>query len=289
MPPASPKNGYPIDGKRVLGIALDGIGYGDDGTLWGGEFLAADFRGYERICRFAPVPLPGGVRAMQEPWRNTWAQLRPDWDRILGQYGHIDIVRFLVSQPLETLERMAKRGVNSPLASSCGRLFDAAAAAVGLSVERVYHEGQAAIELEAIASACFESESGNGYPVDIHQDGMLELRFSSTWRALLDDLSRGVLAEVVAARFHHALIQGVAAAALRLAESHNLGDVVLSGGVFQNRLMAEGVQARISTAGLRVLMPCQLSANDGGLSLGQAVIARARTVSHSQGLVSPGP
>ena len=141
------EHGHPIDGGRVLGIALDGIGYGDDGTFWGGEFLAADFRSYERICRFAPMPLPGGVRAMQEPWRNTWAQLRLDWDRVRRKHGQLDIVRFLENKPLETLERMVQRGLNSPQASSCGRLFDAVAAAVGVSVERVCHEGQAAIEL----------------------------------------------------------------------------------------------------------------------------------------------
>ena len=276
------EHGYPLDSARVLGIALDGIGFGDDGTLWGGEFLAADFHGYERLGRFAPMPLPGGVRAMQEPWRNTWAQLRPDWDRIRQQHGQLDIVRFLEGKPLDTLERMVERGLNSPVASSCGRLFDAVAAAVGLSVERVYHEGQAAIELEAIAARCFASESANAYPVDVQQRELPELAFSSTWRSLLDELSQGVSAEVVAARFHHALVRGVATLALRLADSHGLDAVVLSGGVFQNRLVAEGLQQRISAAGLRVLMPYHLPANDGGLSLGQAAIARARCVSDAR-------
>lgn len=272
------ENGYPLDGKPVLGIALDGLGYGDDGTLWGGEFLAADFRGYRRLARFSPQPLPGGARAMREPWRNTWAHLRTDWRSISRRYADLEIVQLIDAQPLATLERMVARGINSPLTSSCGRLFDAIAAALGLCMERAQHEGQAASELEALAAPRFRAEKDNAYPVDIAGEVLPELHWSRMWCALLDDLLSGESRSAIAARFHHALIAGVSRMTHRLAEREQISTVVLSGGVFQNRLISEGLREPLSAAGLTLLIPALLPANDGGLSLGQAAVARARAV-----------
>ncbi|OQX49125.1 MAG: carbamoyltransferase HypF, partial [Candidatus Sedimenticola endophacoides] len=141
------EQGLDLDSGPVLGIALDGLGYGADGGIWGGEFMRVDYLGFERLASFEPVAMIGGARAIHEPWRNTYAHLAPWWGEVEARYPELDLVRFLRARPLATLDAMLERGLNSPRASSAGRLFDAVAAALGLSREAVSHEGQAAIEL----------------------------------------------------------------------------------------------------------------------------------------------
>ncbi len=142
----------PMDTEKVFGVALDGLGFGEDETIWGGEFLLADYHGFERVAYFQPVPMLGGAQSMREPWRNTFAQLlyMLDWDQVAEVYGELGIIRFLNSKPLATLKTMAEKGLNSPPASSAGRLFDAVAAAVDVCRDSAGFEGQAAIELEAL-------------------------------------------------------------------------------------------------------------------------------------------
>ncbi len=273
------EHGLAADASPVLGIALDGLGLGDDGSLWGGEFMLADYGGYRRLARFAPVPLPGGARAMREPWRNTFAHLSValGWPSVEEAWGDLGIVRYLCTKPVDTLQAMLDKGLNSPPASSCGRLFDAVAAAVGICRDHASYEGQAAIELEAMATEHFRREGANAYPgAWIERDELAELGWAPLWQALLHDLRRAVDPAIIAARFHQSLVQSVAGAAVRFCARNGTESVVLTGGVFQNRLLLEGVCEKLSEAGLRVLIPGRIPANDGGLALGQAVVAEAR-------------
>jgi len=272
------EHGLPPDTGRVLGVALDGLGFGEDGTLWGGEFLLADYRGFERLAHFQPVPLPGGAQAMREPWRNTFAQLHGalGWAQVSADYAGLDIIRFLNARPLAILQAMAGRGLNSPVSSSCGRLFDAVAAALGVCRDGVSHEGQAAIELEALATPEFHARAQQGYPYEFRAGEPATLGWRRLWVALLEDIRRGVAFATIAARFHQGLVRAVAESAGKLCLQHGLDTVVLGGGVFQNRLLLEGISESLRTAGVRVLSPEKVPANDGGLALGQAVITAAR-------------
>jgi len=266
------EQGLPPEAEPVLGVALDGLGWGDDGTLWGGEFLLADYRGYRRLAGFEPVPLPGGARAIREPWRNTFAHLERSlgWERVRREFGALELVQWLEERPLTTLQRMMERGLNTPPASSAGRLFDAVAAALGLWREEIPYEGAAAMELEALAGAHMDDEEAAGYPWD-RPDG--RLGWKPLWRALLEDLDAGVAAGRIAARFHHGLAAAVAGTAASLCDWHQVEMVALSGGVFQNRLLLEAVTRRLEEAGIRVWIPQTAPLNDGGIALGQAVVA----------------
>jgi len=274
------EHAVPLDTRPVLGVVLDGLGFGEDGTFWGGEFLMADYAGFRRLACFRPIPMPGGVQAMREPWRNTWAHLNTafGWEPVRDRYADLDIVRFLETKPLKGLQTMAGKGLNSPMASSCGRLFDAVAAAIGVCRDCVSHEGQAAIELEALAAPEFHGEARNGYPYELREGEVRTLEWRRLWEALLDDLRRGVTPATVAARFHQGLVRAVAETAVALCHETSLDTVVLGGGVFQNRLLLEGVIGTLRRAGIHVLSPEKVPANDGGLALGQAAIAAARLI-----------
>ena len=251
---------------------------GGDGSLWGGEFLECRYADYHRLARFRPVALPGGATAMREPWRNAFAHLEAalGWESVVAAHGELDVVRFLLQKPLDNLRTMIARGINSPYASSAGRLFDAVAAALGVARERVFHEGQAAVELEALA-ALGRGRGVGGYAIASEaSDGMVELTWEELWRAILEDLKRGVDRRVMAARFHNGLAAAVAGLAAGLCASRGLETVVLSGGVFQNRLLLESVSSALDGRGLRVLSPIATPANDGGIALGQAAVAAAR-------------
>ncbi len=259
----------------VLGVALDGLGYGGDGTLWGGEFLLADYRRYRRLAHFQPVPMPGGAKAIHEPWRNTFAHLATvlEWDTVRARYGGLELIRFLEDRPLDTLIRMMERGVNSPLASSAGRLFDAVAAALGVCRERATYEGEAAIQLEALSAPHVDDPAAAGYPVQLRAR---QLDVAPLWQALLNDLEQGADPGLIGARVHNGVATAIAATADALCREHGLDTVALGGGVFQNRLLLEGVGGRLRQGGRRVLAPRQAPANDGGLSLGQVAVGCCR-------------
>jgi len=289
------ENGVPLDSPPVLGIALDGLGYGADGTLWGGEFLLADYRNFERLAHFPAVAMPGGAQAVRQPWRSAYAHLDAaiGWERCRRDFARLEFVRFLDAKPLSTFRAMAGKGINSPLSSSCGRLFDAVAAVIGMCRETASYEGQAAIELEALAdgSAIAEAE---GYPIAIRMDGgrrrpseLPAFELSGMWQALLEDLARHAPPGVIAARFHRGLARAVVAMAGLLFEREAPRlerTAALSGGSFQNKLLAEEVCRGLQDHGVRVLMHSQVPANDGGLSLGQAAIAAARSIEARHGL-----
>ncbi len=276
--------GWPLDGGQVVGLAFDGLGWGEDGGVWGGEFLLADYRGWERLGHLRPVPMPGGTRAMREPWRNLYAQLATclGWETCATAYPDLELTRYLAAKPLATLDTMMARGLNSPLTSSAGRLFDAVAAALGICRDAIAYEGQAAIELETLALGATGGEAGGGYPFGLVAAGdQWLLDPAPLWQALLADLARGQDRGSMALRFHLGFAQAAADLAGRLATERGLATVALSGGVFQNKTLCEAIAQRLRHQGLRVLAHRQVPANDGGLALGQAVAAAARLIPFS--------
>lgn len=284
------ENGIPIDHQRVLGIALDGLGYGDDDQLWGGEFLLADYRTFARAGTFKPVPMLGGEQAVKEPWRNTYAHLMAElgWARFAMNYDKLDLYCYLANKPRAMLDQMQERGINSPSASSCGRLFDAVAAAIGICRDRVSYEGQAAIELEQIVdrSILEDEDDALGYPFTIPYLAGGNLPYIeplAMWQALLGDLILKTPLPVMAARFHKGLAKAVCAMADKITRveegERTIRQVVLSGGVFQNQVLFELVTMNLEAMGFTVLTHRQVPSNDGGLALGQAAIAAARALS----------
>ncbi len=263
--------------KKVLGIALDGLGMGTDGSLWGGEFLQVDYHQFERLARFQPVPMLGGAQAIYEPWRNTFAQLHSTigWQQICANYADLEIIQYLNNKPLTTLTTMAEKGLNSPMTSSCGRLFDAVAAAIGICREHAHYEGQAAIELESLATSELAAEMENAYPYAFIEGEKGILNWYPLWEALLDDIHKGIASAKIASRFHHGLARAVVQTTSVLCANNQMDTVVLSGGVFQNKLLLEAVSNNLLDQGLQVFYPTQLSTNDSGLALGQAVIGAA--------------
>ncbi len=252
----------------VIGVAFDGTGYGPDGTIWGGEFLVADLAGFERVGCLEPVPMPGGAAAIRQPWRMAAVYLAaacPDG-------GAEDLaVRRRNERNWAAVTAMARRGVNSPLTTSAGRLFDAAAALIGVR-DTINYEGQAAIELEQLADPAERS----GYPAGVGTDALIRIHGSDLIRAAAQDLAAGTPRPVVAARFHRGVAEAVVATCRRLRDRHHLGVVALSGGVFQNLLLTSAVIAGLRRAGFEVLTHGRVPCNDGGISLGQAVVAGAR-------------
>ncbi|WP_295513225.1 carbamoyltransferase HypF [Thiolapillus sp.] len=275
------EHGRELTSPRVLGIALDGLGYGENGELWGGEFLLADYFGSKRVARFQPVPLLGGNKAARQPWRNTLSYLLslPDAQQLFERYANLPIIEYLKSKPLSVLQTLFDRGLNSPPASSAGRLFDAVAAALGICREEVYFEGQATMELEALAAGEMQQQKRHAYGCSTIDNTLV---WAPLWYSLLEDLQKGVDAAVVSARFHHGLAKAVSAMAVRLCEAWQTDTVVLGGGVFQNRLLLEQTSLLLREHPLTVLSPRHFPANDGGLSLGQAVIAMASRHSGAQ-------
>ncbi len=283
------ENGLPLDTTPVIGIALDGLGMGDDGALWGGEFFLSDYRNCKRLATFKPVAMPGGEQAIHEPWRNTYAHLMAEmgWARFAMNYADLELCRFLEAKPRKLLDEMIAREVNSPLASSCGRLFDAVAAAAGVCRERARYEGQAAIEFEALVDrrALDEEDDSLAYPFAIPRLKGSNLPYVeplAMWQALLGDLVLGTAVPVIAARFHKGLAIVIARMAEKLSRYESgeeaIMTVALSGGVFQNRILLEQVIQRLEANRFRVITHRQVPSNDGGLSLGQAVVAAARSL-----------
>lgn len=283
------ENGIALDAGPVLGVALDGLGYGSDGSLWGGEFLRADYRVCQRLGTFKPVALLGGEQAMHQPWRNTYAHLMAEmgWPSFSMNYAALDLHTFLAAQPRPLLDRMHAAGINSPLASSCGRLFDAVAAAAGVCREQALYEGQAAIEFEALVDkrTLMEESDELAYPFAIPRLKASNLPYVeplAMWQALLGDLILGTPVAVIAARFHKGLAIVIARMVDKLIHAENsaapINTVALSGGVFHNRVLFEQVLIRLRAQGLRVLSQRQVPSNDGGLALGQAAIAAAQAL-----------
>jgi hydrogenase maturation protein HypF len=270
------ENGYALDAEPVLGMVLDGTGYGLDHTLWGGEFLKANYAGFERLAYLKPVPLLGRTEAILQPWRMAFAHLYAtgNWPQIERDYAELSTIKAMPRAALKTFVAMMEHGLNCPLTSSMGRLFDAVAALLGICYKQpVTYEGQAAIELEALVDTNLLSEI-EGYPFAFAH---YQLDPSPLWQALLDDLLAGQSRTYIATRFHKGLAQSLVKVASQLAQEQQLNTIVLSGGVFQNRTLLEAVQRGLA-AHFQVIMHKTVPANDGGLALGQAAIAAAQLV-----------
>ncbi|WP_243719277.1 carbamoyltransferase HypF [Actinomadura sp. 7K534] len=244
----------------VIGVAFDGTGFGTDGTLWGGEFLVADLHSFERAGHLEPVPMPGGAAAVREPWRMAAAYGVPDDLPVARRPGW------------DTVAAMARRRVNAPLTSSMGRLFDAVAAVLGVR-DRVRHEGQAAIELEQRA----DPSERAAYRAAIRGAEKFTVAGGDLVDAVVADLGAGVPVPLISARFHNGVAALVVDAAARLRDTTGLGMVALSGGVFQNMLLLERAVSGLAGAGFDVLTHHRVPPNDGGISLGQAAVATARS------------
>jgi hydrogenase maturation protein HypF len=257
-----------IDG-RVIGLSLDGAGYGTDGHIWGGEGLIAGYASFERAAQFAYVPLPGGAAAIREPWRMAVSYLA----HIFGEdFLGLDIpfVQKLERGKVGLILRMMAQRVNSPLTSSCGRLFDAVAALIGIRQEASY-EAQAAIELEMLARPSSEM---NGYPLAIRrEDGRWQIDSSPLFRAIVEDLRRNVCVETISRRFHNGLVETLARLARLLREESSLNRICLSGGTFNNLLVLDHLTRNLISHGFEVFTHSEVPAGDGGLSLGQALVA----------------
>jgi hydrogenase maturation protein HypF len=258
--------------EEVFGVAWDGAGYGTDGSLWGGEFLAATYGECRRVAHLYPFLLPGGEQAAREPRR---ASLSVRWETFGAQPGGVGVEQdrpWKEQEPL--LVAMLAKRTHSPITTSTGRLFDAVASMLGLCQVATF-EGQAAMALEQEAmqaSASVQGQAG-AYPISLTatEDGLP--RWIADWRPMIeriaDDLSRGTERSLIAHRFHRALAELIG----QMAERVGLRQVVLTGGCFQNALLVDLARARLESAGFVALTHRQVPANDGGLALGQAVIA----------------
>jgi hydrogenase maturation protein HypF len=280
------ENGISLDSPPVLGIALDGLGYGDDGTLWGGEFLLADYRKFQRLATFKPVAMIGGEQAIYQPWRNTYAQLIAAnlWDDCQDKYADLEIFRFLKNKPLQLLNQLMEKRINSPPASSVGRLFDAVAAAMGICCDECSYEGQAAIAMEAIVdvSSLNNDKETLIYPFSFSfSDSIYCIDPRPMWQALLNDLQQQIPQPVMAAKFHKGLANAIVEMVKHLSQENLINQVALTGGVFQNCILLEQVTKGLQTLGIKVLTHSLVPTNDGGLSLGQAVIAAAQLIHDS--------
>jgi hydrogenase maturation protein HypF len=253
---------------EVVGAIYDGTGYGTDGTVWGGELLVGGLDGFERVGTIWPVRMPGAAQAIRQPWRMAFAWLEAAFAQPRPPSPALG--RLIERGRWEAMAQVAASPTVSPLTSSAGRLFDAVGALCGVAAEVTY-EGQAAVELEAAAwaagpSGTYEIALGDGWVIDPR----------TAIQAVASDLDRGVARGVVSARFHAGLSNATIAAVTGIASERGLDRAVLSGGVFQNRLLLESVAAGLHRAGLRVLIPERLPPNDGGISYGQAAVAAAR-------------
>jgi hydrogenase maturation protein HypF len=253
--------------EPVLGVAFDGTGYGEDSALWGGEFLLCDYSGYGRLAHLRYLPMPGGEAAVKHPRRMAAAYLLD----CLGA-GALEepLPSVLEMNPQEraVLRRQIERGINSPLTSSVGRLFDAVSSLLGLR-HQVSYEGQAAIELEMAAD---EGET-SAYPWDLILGDPSIVDARPAVQCIMKEHQQGVPVSAIAARFHNTVADMVAGTCDLLRKQNNVNLVALSGGVFQNLLLLERARLKLEARGFTVLTHHRIPANDGGIALGQAVIA----------------
>ncbi|MGE3499311.1 MAG: carbamoyltransferase HypF [Candidatus Binatia bacterium] len=253
----------------AIGVAFDGLGYGLDGTLWGGEFLIADLARFTRAGHLEPIAMPGGTAAIKEPWRMAASYL--DTAYAGSPPSDLAVLRRNRARWAAVLSLIRAR-INAPLTSSAGRLFDAVAALIGVC-DAITYEGQAAIELEQLADPAEQ----NAYRAERSDSPPYRVRAADIIREVVADLRAGTPAEVIAMRFHNALGSMVADVCSALRASGAPSVVALTGGVFQNCLLLERAARELETRGFRVLTHSQVPANDGGISYGQAVVAAANS------------
>jgi hydrogenase maturation protein HypF len=253
------------ESQRVIGLAFDGTGYGDDGTIWGGEVLLSDYRNYERAFYLATAPMPGGDLAVRQPWR-----LALGWLKAAGMAWEDDLppVRGSTAEVRSVIAKQIEQGINAPQTSSLGRLFDAVSAMIGCRMD-VNYEAQAAIELESI----IDREEPGAYEFGVQDNKIDPL---PVVRSVVADFRAGVSNDVISARFHNGVADMTEQVCLKARERYDVDTVALSGGVWQNMYLLAATVGRLRKLNFRVLIHRVVPANDGGLALGQAVIALHR-------------
>jgi hydrogenase maturation protein HypF len=262
-----------LDGP-VIGLALDGTGFGPDGTVWGGEALITERACFTRAARLACVPMPGGEAAIREPWRMAVSYLHHGFGEDFLSLEPLPLFRGMDRRQCRPVLEMIGKGLNAPLTSSAGRLFDGVSAICGL-IRRISFEGQAAMALEALAGNA-PGEEGPSYAWDVHrEEDLREIQIAPLIRQLAADLMAGLPAKEVSRKFHHTLVRMWGDLCTDIRRETGLDRVVMSGGVFQNRCLSAGLAAYLTRLGFRVFTHGKVPANDGGLSLGQAVVAGA--------------
>jgi len=258
-----------IDGE-VIGVSFDGTGYGTDGKIWGGEFFTCDYSGFERVGHLEYIPLPGSEKAIKEPWRMTASILYQIFDNNMFDLD-INFVKELDRKKWATIKKMIDKGINSPMTSSMGRLFDAVSALVGIRKE-IYYEGQAAIELEMAAGVVLSE-----YPFDLQElEDKTVILLEPIFRGIVSDLERGIGVESISSKFHNTIAKIILNMCLNIRETIGLDRVALSGGVFQNSLLLENTYVLLDKNNFKVFTQHRVPPNDGGIALGQVVVANER-------------
>jgi hydrogenase maturation protein HypF len=250
--------------EKVIGVSMDGTGYGDDGAIWGGEFFLCDLDGYQRFTHFEYLPLPGGDAAIKEPWRMAVAVLRMLYGERITTVDH-PVLKLCTEEDLGLLLAAIDKRINTPVTSSTGRLFDAAAALTGITTHAGF-EAEAPMRLES----AIEADDG-AYPFESGETIVMRPAFE----ALLADLGGGVSPGRISARFHNTVAAVVVDTAAKMASETGVTKVALTGGVFQNRYLLERCTARMAESGMSVLTHTKVPANDGGIALGQLAVAAA--------------
>ncbi|MDO4443616.1 MAG: carbamoyltransferase HypF [Slackia sp.] len=272
--------------EAVIGVAFDGTGYGVDGAIWGGEVMLCNRTDFERFANFSYIPMPGGAAAIKHPLRMAYGVL---WQYDLLEHPAATGVLAALGEEAQTCDRMIERGLNCPMTSSAGRLFDAASALLGICAEPSY-EGEAAILLEA---ACGNVACDESYEIAIvkntaletstaHDTSVVLLDAEPLFQALLDDMAAGVETSIMAAKVHNAFVAAIVQACLVANAAYGISTVALGGGVFMNRRIVEGAAAALENAGFTVALSRELPPNDGAISYGQAVVAASRIAAESE-------
>jgi hydrogenase maturation protein HypF len=260
---------HKLDGA-VIGLAFDGTGYGTDGAVWGGEILIAEPHEFKRAGHLAYVAMPGSSAAIKEPWRMAVSYLQDAYGRDVGSLN-LPALAHQESDKLSVIGEMIAKKINSPLTSSLGRLFDGVAAICGIR-SRVSFEGQAAMELEMLAA----ESAASAYNYEWQQDGILRIPTAPIIRGVVADIRNGVSPAEIGAKFHRTLICLFADLCEVVRNENGLNRVVLSGGCFQNAMLLTGLIRELRKKRFEVFSHEQVPTNDGGISLGQAVVAAAK-------------
>jgi len=250
--------------EEVIGIAFDGTGLGDDGHIWGGEFLKCNYSDYERYIHFKYIPMPGGDKAVESPWRMALSFLADAFDGDVD-FTELDFIQDRAEEDIKLILAMVRKRLNSPLTSSAGRLFDAVAALLGLCPEACF-EAEPPMRLEAI----IDDSIAEDYPFDFEDSA---ISFAPAFREMVDDLNSGVSPAAISTKFHNTVAEVIVQGALRMRKVYGLKKVVLSGGTFQNKYLTEKTIYRLEQANFQVYINRLVPCNDGGISLGQLAIA----------------